>query len=224
MTVTSPKNYVQQIQLFKALKPKYLTFLAENGIEKHFSKGQALFLEGEPCSGIYFVISGHIKVFKQGNTGRQQTINFFKTGQSFNEIGLTEGIKNAVSAIALEASHIFIVPCHAIGEVLQNEPQLVQKVILNLTNRIHYLSELVRDLSVKSVRSRLAEYLLLESQNNNGIILRSNWYTQEELAARLGTVTDVIQRTLKQFDKMGAISMSRSQIEITDEDALNALI
>lgn len=217
-------NYVQQIQLFKELKPKSLDFLADRGLEKQIAKGQTLFLEGEPCSGIYLVISGQIKVFKQGNTGRQQTINFFKAGQSFNEIGLIKGVKNAVNAVALEPSHIFIVPCAAIGEILQNEPQFVQKVILNLTSRIHYLSELVRDLSIKSVRSRLAEYLLLESQDNDGIILRHDWYTQEELAARLGTVTDVIQRTLKQFDQMGAITMSRSQIEITNQAMLNDLI
>ena len=222
--MTSFQPYVQQIQLFKELKPKSLKFLADNSIEKHFAKGQALFLEGEPCIGIYLVISGQIKVFKQGNTGRQQTINFFKPEQSFNEIGLIEGVKNAVSAVALEPSHIFIVPCSAIGEILQDEPKFVQKVILNLTKRIHYLSELVRDLSVKSVRSRLAEYLLLESENSDGIILRRDWYTQEELASRLGTVTDVIQRTLRQFDQMGVIKMSRSQIEIKDQAALNDLI
>ena len=65
---------------------------------------------------------------------------------------------------------------------------------------------------------RLAR-LLLEGAVD-GVLLRPRWFTQTELAARLGTVPDVIQRALRQLESEGLIQADRQQIRILDADAL----
>lgn len=215
---------VDQIPLFEQLSNHNRRYLNEQGYEKHLEKGETLFVEGEPSVGICFVVDGQIKVFKQGVTGRQQTLHFFRVGESFNEIAFLEDVDNFVSAVALKPSTIFIVPCGAISEVLQSDPDFVHTAIKHLIGRIGHLSDLVKDLSLKSVRGRLAEFMLVQSEPNGSVINKRDWYTHGELAARLGTVTDVIQRTLRQFEKLGVIQTTQSHIEILDCNKLATFI
>jgi CRP/FNR family transcriptional regulator len=82
-----------------------------------------------------------------------------------------------------------------------------------------YLVSLVSDLSLRPVTGRLAR-LLLDSADEDGVLHRPRWYTQAELASRLGTVPDVVQRALRELDQEGIIAVQRRKIVILDQDAL----
>jgi DNA-binding GntR family transcriptional regulator len=64
----------------------------------------------------------------------------------------------------------------------------------------------------------LAQLLLEEATDD--ILSRPRWYTQAELAARLGTVPDVVQRALRSLENDGLIAMEKQQIRILDRPAL----
>ncbi len=83
-----------------------------------------------------------------------------------------------------------------------------------------YLLSLVEDLSLRTVEARLARLLL--EQSRGGTVQRRRWATQSEMAARLGTVPDVLNRALRSLVDEGLIQVERHQIQILDLQGLEA--
>jgi CRP/FNR family cyclic AMP-dependent transcriptional regulator len=104
--------------------------------------------------------------------------------------------------------------------LLEKHPNLARIVIQNLARRIHYLIGLVEDLSLRSVEGRLARILL--EQASEGMVYRQRWATQTEMAARLGTVPDVLNRALRSLVEAGLIQVERRVIHILDSQGLAA--
>jgi CRP/FNR family transcriptional regulator len=77
---------------------------------------------------------------------------------------------------------------------------------------------MVEDLSLRSVEARLARLLLVHVEGES--VPRKSWETQEEIAARLGTVPDVVNRVLRKLSNEGMIQVERSQIRILDKEGL----
>jgi CRP-like cAMP-binding protein len=76
----------------------------------------------------------------------------------------------------------------------------------------------IEDISLRSIEARLARYLL--EQSSGDTLYRPKWATQAELANYLGTVPNVLHRTLKNLEKEGLISVERQQIKILDAQGL----
>ncbi len=71
--------------------------------------------------------------------------------------------------------------------------------------------------------ARLAKLLLLQlTDDQQTAIPRHHWETQAEIAARLGTVPDVIHRALRSLESEGLIQVERQRIVILDRNGLAA--
>jgi CRP/FNR family transcriptional regulator len=107
-------------------------------------------------------------------------------------------------------------------QLLETHPALAHGVIRDLAGRLQHLVGLVEDLSLRTIESRLARTLLEGLVNNE--IPRRKWATQNEMAARLGTVPDVLNRALRKLVEEGLISVTRHQIRIIDPEGLRSKI
>ena len=83
------------------------------------------------------------------------------------------------------------------------DPTLALPMLDSMATRISELVELVADLSLHTVTARLARLLLEQAQDD--LIQRRSWATQAEMAARLGTVPDVLSRALRTLIEAGLI-------------------
>jgi CRP/FNR family transcriptional regulator len=92
------------------------------------------------------------------------------------------------------------------------------QLLANLAGRVVYLAGMVADLSLHSVEVRLARLLLDEA--SGGRLDRQPWLTQTELAARLGTVPDVLSRALRSLADAGLIAVERRHITVLDAKGL----
>ena len=101
--------------------------------------------------------------------------------------------------------------------LLVNRPQLAQAVIVALAQRLRKLVTLIEDLSLRQVRQRLARLLHEEAAGRTAFQLA---FTNDELAARLGTVRDVVSRTLSAMQADGVIRLQGRRVEILDPEAL----
>jgi CRP/FNR family transcriptional regulator len=89
-------------------------------------------------------------------------------------------------------------------------------VLRDFAARLHHLTNLTEDLALRTVRGRLARFLISEA--DLGSVDRE--WTQEEMAVRLGTVRDVIGRTLRSLEDEGLVRRERQQIILLDREAL----
>ena len=209
---------LSSIPYFAQLDPATLEAVTRAAIQRSFDAGQVVFLEGEPCSGLYVVQEGWLRSVKISPTGREQVIRFVGPEEMFNEIGVFAGGVNQVTVEALEATVLWIIPRETLLGLMDTHPSLCRLITQNLAQRVLHLISLVEDLSLRTVEGRLARILLEQSRGD--LVSRQRWSTQAEMASRLGTVPDVINRALRNLVEGGLIRIERHQIHILDREGL----
>ena len=208
------------IPVFAGLGATTLEAIARAAILHSYDAGQVVFLEGEPCAGLYIVQDGWLKVLKLSLAGREQVLRIVGPGETFSEIGILAEMSNPATVVALEPATVWLVRRETILQLLDQHPELARIFIETLAKRVLYLVDLVEDLSLRTVEARLARHLLERSEEEP--LHRRQWATQEEIAARFGTVLDVLNRALHSLADEGLIRVARQQIQILDRDGLRA--
>lgn len=210
--------HLSQLPLFAGLDEPTLEAMARASRWREYEAGETVVLEGDAQPGLYYLQVGWLKVIKSSPAGREQILRFLEPGETFNDIGVFTNQPNPATAIALEPAGIWLIPRTTLLRLLQDKPDFAQHVISKMAERMLYLVSLVTDLSLRPVTSRLARLLLEDAVDD--VLERPRWFTQAELAARLGTVPDVIQRVLRNLENEGLIAVDRQQIRILDREAL----
>lgn len=211
-------HQLQTLTFFVGLPQNTLAELVKTAVWRTYNPGEIIFLEGEQASGLYFLQSGWVKVVKSSPAGREQVLRFMEPGDTFNEIVVFANLANPATAIALETAEIWLLPRQSLSQTLRQNPDFAQHAIAKMAERVLHLVNLIADLSLRPVTGRLAR--LIGDGAVDGVLSRPRWYTQTELAARLGTVPDVVQRALRQLEQDGLIQVERHQIRILDATAL----
>jgi CRP/FNR family cyclic AMP-dependent transcriptional regulator len=207
--------------LFGPLSEESLAFLEAKAKQSDYRVDAAIFWEGEPSEGLYWLQSGNLKAVKYSTSGREQILHLIEPGQTFNEVGAFTTLPNPVSVIALSPVRVWHVPGDAIRQLIRQDPTFAQLIIDMLSQRLRHSVTLVEDLSLRPVVGRLARLILDEADGD--ALQRPSWYTQGELAARLGTVADVVQRSLRKLEADNLIEVGRQQILIINRDELEQL-
>jgi len=209
------------VSYFSGLEPNTLEAISKSSHARIYEPDQLVLLEGEPAAGLYVVQYGWLKVSKIAIDGREQILQFLASGDVFNAVSVFSGAPNPASVTALETSRIWMIGREAMLNLLDSEPQIARQVIQDLAGRITHLITLVEDLSLRTVEARLARLLLEQSVGNT--VHRKKWATQTEIASRLGTVPDVVSRTLRKLGERGLIQMGKQEIIILDRAELEAI-
>ena len=205
-------------EFLHGLDESALRQIAESAAWKVYPPNAVIFWEGDNESNLYFLQYGSLKAMKTSPDGREQVLRFLYAGEVFNEVGALARKPNPATAIALEESGVWLLPRHALDKILLEHPQVALQIIENMADKIVGLVTLAADLSLKTVEARFAK-LLLDSAEGD-VIERRRWTNQTELAARLGTVPDVLSRVIRELTKAGLIEMDKQSIRILDRAGL----
>jgi CRP/FNR family transcriptional regulator len=220
MTIKSVEA-LSSVPLFLELDANVMDVVRHAASPQHYATGETVFLQGEPCAGLYIVKEGWLKGIITSPLGREQIIRLLRPGDVFDEIGVLTDGRNLVTVQALEDSTLWVIARKTMLRLMDEHPRLCQAITHNLAERVLHLMKLIEDLSLRTVKSRMAR-LLLENAIE-GVINRQRWMTQTEMAARLGTVLDVANRTLTSLENEGLIRVARHKILISDPARLEEL-
>ncbi len=218
----SPLLLLRRVPYFSSLSDDVLAAVAAAAIERRYGRGQVIFLEGEPCAGLHVIVEGEAKIFKVSPQGREQILHRAGPGETFNDVAVLDGGTNPASAAALSEVTLWIIRRPDIRRLAQAHPALAWALIEGIARRTRHLVAMVEDLALRSVKERLARLLLAEAARTptSGELARSQMVTQAEMAARLGTVREMIGRALRELADEGLISLDRHRIVIVDRQAL----
>ncbi len=220
--MTSAADLLKTLPYFKALGQGEMEQVAQATLELTFGKGEVLFLEAEPCRGLYIVKSGQIRIYKSSPEGREQVLMVARPGDSFNDVPVFDGGPNPASASAAEASTVYLIPKERVLSLLADCPP-AQAILKLFAARIRHLTTMVEDLSFRSVVARLAK-LLLDLAVNEASSLPVQRLTQDEMAAMVGSVRDVVGRALRHIEKTGAIKIEGQRIMVVAPQKLREMI
>ena len=166
---------------------------------REYERGETLFWESDPCAGLHIIEQGFVKLYRLSPQGRQYIVRVLQEGDTCNEVPTFDGGTNPVNVEALETTRVWVIHPGILGTLLEKHPEFAQKVIDNLAKNLRGLVRMVSEMAFYQVTHRLA---------------------QEQLAARLGTVREVVARSLKELERSGAIQLDKRHIAISDPDVL----
>jgi CRP/FNR family transcriptional regulator len=201
---------------FSTLSDRVLENLAQGTTLRLYQRGEVICWQDDVCTALYIISRGSVKLFKLSPKGRELIIRVFSEGASFNEVPIFDQGTNPVNVAALEDSHIWVVDAQVIRTCVRQHPEMAQAVILNLAHNLRILVGAVEELSFYQVTNRLARLLSRLPTEQ----LEEQRLTQDQLAAQLGTVREVVARSLRDLERSGAIRVRRRQIFVLNEHLL----
>jgi CRP-like cAMP-binding protein len=212
-------NRLRRIPLFADLAPETLSRVARVLIRRTYAPDETIVLEGAPCQAAYFLAQGHVRVLRTSPDGREQVLVRLGPGQGFNTVPpfQTQGANHA-TVQAIDQVTVYAISKDDLHRLVSEHPALALVLLRDFADRLDHLTDLVEDLSLRTVRGRLARLLLEEAEADE---VTRRW-TQAEIAARLGTVREMIGRTLRALADAGLIRIDRQRIVLLDREGLEA--
>ncbi|MBP2680206.1 MAG: transcriptional regulator, Crp/Fnr family [Candidatus Krumholzibacteriota bacterium] len=185
-----------------------------------YKKGQVIFSEGIPPTGLYCLHTGKVKIYKTGDEGREKIVRLAKNGDVIGYRALLMGGPSSVSAAALEESLVCCIPQDTFFKLLRSNGNLTMRIIESLSAELGSAEEQILHIAQRPVRERLAEALLLlketygtEDGDSAALDVR---LSREELAGIVGTAIETLVRTLAEFKREQLISTEKKKIRILD--------
>lgn len=212
--------------LFKELDTETLHVLAARAIERRFQKDELLFVAGEEARGLYVVVEGAVRAFRESPDGREQVIHVERAGGTVAEVPVFDD-GTFPSTVAAETDSILLfIDKRDVRNLCLEHPQIALAALKVLAGRLRHCAELVETLSLREVGQRLARLLLAEarargSRTKEGFDLTLT-LTNQQVAARVGSVREVVSRALTRLQHDGLIVIKGRRLSIPDETALAA--
>src|SRR5215471_11346454 len=156
----STEAILRRAPLFASLTDAEMQALAARATRKRFQKDEQLFAEGDPCTGLYLVSSGKVRIFKLSPSGREQILAVEGPGSSFAELPVFDGGNYPAAASALEDTEVLFISRRDFQNFCREHPEVALKVLAVVGSRLRRLVAVIEDLSFTTVRQRLISLLL----------------------------------------------------------------
>jgi CRP/FNR family cyclic AMP-dependent transcriptional regulator len=221
--VVDRRESIQRAGFARHLGPEAIAALAQIGHEQRLERGTVITLEGEPAEAMYLVAAGRVKIARYSLEGREQIMYTAGPGDHFNTVPIFDGGRCPATTEAMEPTTLIVLHRQDILGLLPHYPELSTAFLKEFAGRLRMLVGLVEDLALKTVHGRLAGLLLHQAETSEHVEAPRPM-SQAEMAANLGTVREMISRTLKSFEAAGLIAIERGSIRIVDREGLQSRI
>jgi CRP/FNR family transcriptional regulator len=206
---------LSHISTFAGLDERGLTRVAAVARLQRYQRGDFILYEGQPCTAVQLIVRGRVRVSKVSPEGREQVLALLGPGDELNLVPVFDGGPNPASAQALTEVEAYTFARADFLRLVEELPPVARNVLAGFAGKLRLLVGLVEDLSFRTVGARLARFLLAQEHAIPG----RHW-TQEEIAACLGTVREMVGRVLRTWQEEGVVSVERGKVVVLDRAGL----
>lgn len=205
--MTSPE-FTKIFPVFRKGPEMLVSDLIAGSRRQSVPAGTQIYHEGDACNGIAFVLSGDIRVYKIGQSGREITLYEIGPGETciLNASCILSGKSYPAHATAIEDTDLLLIPSADFRRLVDEHDLMREFVFTLLSQRLSGVMELVEEVAFGRMDERLREYLAQRSANGR---LET---THQRIASDLGTSREVVSRLLKDLERKGMVRLSRSEI------------
>lgn len=214
------------VDMWAVLTTEQREFLSSNFTLQHYKKNETIYCEGESATHLMCLVTGKVKIYKDGVGGRSQIIRMIKPVEYFGYRAHFAKEEYVTAAAAVEPSIICLIPMSAIMTLVTQNSNIALFFIRQLSIDLGVADERTVSLTQKHIRGRLAESLLflkesygLEEDNST----LSIYLSREDLANLSNMTTSNAIRTLSNFANERLITIDGRKIKIIDEEKLKKI-
>lgn len=186
---------------------------------RHFPKGSMVAQANESCAALYIILEGSVVGEMIDASGRSIVIDEISAPNTIASAFIF-GINNRfpVNITAKTNVEILLFSKNDLLSLLQSNATILQNYLFILSNQSQFLAQKIHFLNFKTLRGKIASYLIKNENANGGIIHIP--HTQQELADFFGVARQSLNRSLGELHNEGIIHQERSKIQIIDKQRL----
>lgn len=185
-------------------------------------KGEIIFKEGDPVTGVFFANVGNVKVHKRWGANKELIIRFAKDGAIFGHRGIGGNAIYTISATALQAGIISYIDMTFFEATLKVNTEFTYKLLMFFAEELRDSEKRIRNLAHMPVKGRLAEALI--SLKNQFGLTEAGFInvelSRQDLASFAGATYETVFRIINELVNDGIISLSGKSISIANYEAL----
>ncbi|MEN6555329.1 MAG: Crp/Fnr family transcriptional regulator [Anaerolineaceae bacterium] len=207
-----------QFELFSMLPADLLLRMAKSSVLHSYGAREEVFCEGDEINSLLLVLEGDVCAVKRSSDGREQVLAHLKAGDliSLAPLLLQKNACHTESGRASQPTKVLSISLELFHEIAESSPEFHRTLQRCLAGRLEQLSFLAASLSLQSARSRLAAFLIRQADQGG----QPAGITQEEIAAEIGTVREIVARLLRDFARAGWLERKRQHLALKNRAAL----
>ncbi len=215
---------LKQTELFHDLDEKVIRELADHAIEKHLERDEIMFLMDEEAAGLFVIAQGSVRAFRTAPDGREQVIHVERAVTTIAEVPVFDNGKYPSTVAAEEPTLVYFLGKKEVRSLCLKHPQIALAATELLAKRLRRCARLAEALSLREVGQRLAYWLFREAtehgvQTNEGFRFTQK-LTHNQLAARIGTVREVITRSLFRLQQQKLVNIEGKDVIVPNLESL----
>jgi len=211
--------------MFQHISPEILEHIADSSELKTLGKDEALFFQGDVCTGFYQVVSGSIKLMFTSLDGREHIAKISVPGDHFGEAVMFINQPYPLNAFAIEDSELLYLPKQVIDLCMEKHPDFSRIIIANLSEQLHQFANQISALTLQNATQRVIGYLLhsMALQPGRKSVSFTLPASKQVIASHLNMSPETLSRTFRQLSDANFIHIEGKKVHIPNFDVFTQL-
>ncbi len=191
---------------------------------KSFSKGQTIAQRGEEMKNLCIVVEGVVKGEMVDFTGKILKIEEIQASQPLaHAVMFSNANRFPVDVVALTDCKILFISRADVLRMMQSNEIFLTNFLKAVSNRAHFLTNKLWFLSFKTIKEKVAHYLLTlaKSETRTTIMLPKS---HQELAEFFGVTRPALARVFAEMKEDGILLINRREVIIVNRKKLIEMI
>lgn len=189
-----------------------------------YDKEEIIYTEEDVCNSLCLIIEGKVEIQKIDPTGKVLTVAVFSEGDEFGENLIFSDITNfPMTVVSKTASKILSIPKESVVKLCQMRSEFLYEYLRTISNKALMLSRRIKDVTLKTIRQKIAEYIIEEYKKQKKPDVYIN-ISKKEWADKLGVQRPSLSRELIKMKEEGIIDYGRDIVKIIDLGLLESFI
>ncbi|WP_321373561.1 Crp/Fnr family transcriptional regulator [uncultured Draconibacterium sp.] len=181
-----------------------------------YLKGETIFKQGAFAPYVMYVVEGLVKVYLQTGVDKNMNISVASEGEFLAFSSVFGEPVHTYSAQAISNTQICMIEKESLKQILLDNPEFALKITSqNYTNERH-LFEVIKNISYKQMRGKLASALLYLGQEEFTKKKIFEFLTRQDIADFASISAESAIKFLKEFEKENIITLNGKNIIVDD--------
>lgn len=213
------QTIIRNCRLFTGLDDDQCRQLAAMSQRHTFEREQMIFVQDDPCPGIYIVVSGQVRLFKLNPAGKEHVLHLVGAGQTFAEVAVIGDFACPANAQSLGETDCLLIPAAPFMRAMRSDHDLCLQMMVGMAVWVRQLVGLMEDIVLRDAIGRLARYLLDVADAGTGRVELPA--LKRHLASHLNLTSETLSRTLGRLVEAKLISeIDNRTLQVVNRDGL----
>ena len=210
---------------WEALTPEQIEQFNRAVVCRTYAEGQVIFVQGDPCRGLYFIEDGLVAVRKTDDAGQSAIVRLAYQGDTLGYRPMVANENHRATAEVINKARIRFIEASTMHGFLLTNPKLGMQFLEHTAQALGDAEERLFQVAALSVRARLIHLLILlrdhyGTTTSDGTLFVELPMTRGDLAEMIGARPESVSRALRDIQDDGLVDLSGRMVRVNQIDRL----